>query len=347
MSLRRIAPTRLSPIGLDIGTHEIRAVQLARTGSGDSLVCRAIFPRHVDPSDYQPMERDEAAWMTGVLARKGFVGDRIAVIAPHGSCSAHIVELPARESGAPKDVIARAEIARTRRCPPDRFELASWYLPQRGRTDRGMAIACEKSQLEACIDSLEGAGMVPVAVDLEETAFARACAPALAADADAIHAMLRIGWNSTMGVLALGETVVYTRRFEIGVGRFVCRFRDRTGLSWNDASRVLDCNTPDAEQPDAFEKVARSMWSDLATRLGAEIDTAVTYVTHAHRSAPIGRVLVSGYGAGRPEVLTTLDDILGMPVSPADCWPGSDPIGDAGESARYAVAAGLAGRFDA
>jgi Tfp pilus assembly PilM family ATPase len=347
MSLRRIAPTRLSPIGLDIGTHEIRAVQLARGGSGDSLVCRAVFPRHVDPSDYQPMERDEAAWMAGVLARKGFVGDRVAVIAPHGSCSAHIVELPARESGAPKDVIARAEIARTRKCPPDRFELATWYLPQRGRTDRGMAIACEKPQLESCLDALEGAGLVPVAVDLEETAFARACAPALSADPDAIHAMLRIGWNSTMGVLSLGETVVYTRRFEVGVGRFVCRFKDRTGLSWNDASRVLDTNSPDAEEPDAFEEVARSMWADLAETLGAEIDTAVTYVTHAHRSAPIGRVLVSGYGGGRAEVLSTLDEILGMPVSPADCWPGADAVGDAGECARYAVAAGLAGRFDA
>lgn len=347
MNIRRIAPLRLSPIGLDIGAAEIRAIQLSRSGTKDTVVCRAVFPRHVDPSNYQPMERDEAAWMAGVLARKGFVGNRVAVIAPHGSCSAHIVDLPARESGAPKDVIARAEIARTRKCSPDLFELASWYLPQRGRTDRGMAIACERSHLVACLDALEGAGLVPVGVDLEETSFARACGPALAEDPEAIHAMLRMGWNSTMGVLSLGETVVYTRRFEIGVGRFVCRFRDRTGLSWSDAHRVIESRDSESDQPDVFEQAARPLWSGLGAQLGAVIDTAVTYVTHAHRNAPIGRVLVSGYGGWRPELISNLDDILGMPVSAADCWSGAEGIGDPGESARYAVAAGLAARYDA
>lgn len=347
MNRPRFPSLSLSPIGLELGGGEVRAVQLARTGDGDGVVCHAAFPRAEGPGPAGVVTPDEAAWITGVLERRGFVGRKVSVIAPHGSCSAHIVDLPDRDSGAPAEVIARAEIARNRRCPPDRFELATWYLPQRGRTDRGLAFACERSELEEHLNSLESAGLEPVGVDLEETALARACEPALRAEPDAIHAMLRIGWNATLGVLTLGQTVVYTRRFEVGVGRFLTRFRERAGLSWNDACRVLDAASPGADEPDAFETAARSLWTELACELGPEIDTAVTYVTHAHRTAPVGCVQLAGFGASRPECLTLLDEALGMPVRPAE--PGVIRSGedrDGPDLARCAVALGLAGRYD-
>ncbi len=339
---------RLSPIGLDIGAAEIRAVQLCRRAGGVAPVCSAVFPRLTEPGPARPLSASEASWIAGVLRRRGFVGNRVSVFAPHGACSAQVVELPDRDSGAPAELIARAEIARHRRCAPDRFELATWYLPQRGRGERGLAVACERSDLEAFLDALEAGGLTPVGVDLEETALARACSDELSAEGDSIHAMLRVGWNATLGVLALGGTVVYTRRFEIGVGTAVARLRSAAGISWNDAARMLDCEPASEREPDRFESHARPMWSALAETLGAEIDTAVTYVTHAYRAAPIGRVFLAGYGASRPEVVTGLDAALGMSVQPADGWlPAGDRSPASSRNARLAVAAGLAGRFDA
>jgi hypothetical protein len=336
---------RLSPIGLDIGAAEIRAVQLCRRPDGDAALCTAVFPRLTEPGPSRALEAKEAAWIAGVLQRRGFVGNRVSVFAPHGSCSAQIVDLPDRESGAPAEVIARAEIARNRRCAPDRFELATWYLPQRGRGERGLAVACERAELEGLLDALEAGGLVPVGVDLEETALARACLPDLAAEPDSIHAMLRIGWNATLGVLTLGPTVVYTRRFEIGVGATLARVRRSAGVSWNDACRVIESDDAASERPDAFETHARSLWGSLAEQLGHEIDTAVTYVTHAYRTAPIGRVLLAGYGAARPELFAGLDAALGMPVHAANPRY-SETAGSDTRNARLAVAAGLAGRFD-
>lgn len=335
---------RLSPIGLDIGAAEIRAVQLCRRQDADEVVCSAVFPRLSEPGPARQLGTSEAAWMAGVLERRGFAGNRVSVFAPHGSCSAQIIDLPDRDSGAPAEVIARAEIARNRRCAPDRFELATWYLPQRGRGERGLAVACERTELEAHLDALEAGGLVPVGVDLEETALARACHTDLAAEPDSIHAMLRIGWNATLGVLSLGPTVVYTRRFEIGVGPAIAKIRDNAGLSWNDAARVIDSDAATSEQPDPFETAARSMWAALVESLGREIDTAVTYVTHAYRTAPIGRVLIAGYGAARPEVVSGLDAALGMSVHAADAW--NPEAGAIPAPSRLAVAAGLAGRFD-
>lgn len=337
---------KLSPIGLDISAVEVRAVQICRRSTGDTLVCSAVFPRLTEPGPPRALGVDEAAWIAGVLQRRGFLGNRVSVCAPHGSCSAQIVDLPDRQSGAPAEVIARAEIARNRRCAPDRFELATWYLPQRGRGERGMAVACDRGELEGLLDALESGGLVPVGVDLEETALARACMTDLHAEPDSIHAMLRIGWNATLGVLSLGPTVVYTRRFEVGVGATIARLRQNAGISWNDAGRVIESDAPGADQPDAFETHARMMWTTLAEQLGRDIDTAVTYVTHAYRTAPIGRVLLAGYGASRPEMVTGLDASLGMSVHAANAWSPDATRKFEEQHARLAVAAGLAGRFD-
>jgi Tfp pilus assembly PilM family ATPase len=347
---RRAGPGR-SSIGLDIGASEVRAVQFFRAGGAADAGARppvvrdAVFPRRGDPGPYAAPDAEEMAWIAGVLARRGFQGVRVTLLAPDGACSTHVVDLPDRDSGAPAEAIARAEVARARRCAPDRFELASWYLPKRGRTERGMAVACDSARLAALLDAAEAGGLSPAAVDLEEAALARACHPELAAEPDAVHAVLRVGWNSTLGVLTLGELVLYTRRFEVGVGHLLGRFRDRCGLSWHDARRVLDAHDPVGERPDAFEQGARTVWSALAERLGSELDTAITYVSHAHRSASVGRVWLAGYGAGRPELLGGLDEILGMPVAPADGW--NRTSADGPRNARLAVAAGLAGRFDA
>ena len=334
--------SELSPIGLDIGAGEIRAVQLCRSGPDVSIACSAVFPRRCEPGVIGPISAEEALWLAETLARKGFVGRRVSVFAPHGACSVHVVDLPSRESGAPTEVIARAEIARTQRCSPDRFELATWYLPQRGRTERGLAVACEREDLDDHLDAIEGAGLTVVAVDLEDLALSRSCRSVTGQEQEAIHALLRIGWNATLGVLSLGDGVIYTRRFEFGVGAALGKIRDRAGISWNDAVRVIGSE----QATGAFEDAARPLWSNLAEDLGAEIDTAITYVTHTHRTAPVGQVVVAGYGTGRPELIDTLDDILGMPVRAADCWDGADLSMASSMRARLAVAAGLARRFD-
>jgi len=339
--------SRLSPIGLDIGVSEVRAVQLCRGPDGDAMVCSAVFPRASEPDPSQPLQAGEAAWIAGVLERRGFVGKQVSVFAPYGSCSAQVVDLPDRGSGAPVELIVRSEIARNRRCAPDSFQLATWYLPHRGRGEHGLAVACERDDLEAMLDALEAGGLTPLGVDLEETALARACLTDLTTEPDSIHAMLRIGWKATLGVLSLGPTVVYTRRFEIGVGPFLTRLRERTGVSWNDACRVLESDSSDAEAPDTFETLARTMWEGLVEQLGREIDTAVTYVTHAYRTAPIGRVLLAGYGAVRPDVIAGLDTALGMFVQPANPAFGTPAGPHAAHNPRLTVAAGLAGRFDA
>lgn len=331
----------LSPVGLDIGPAEVRAVQMRGSPGSAEVVAHAVFPRMGEPETGANITAEEARWIAEVLGRRGFQGSRVSVAAPAGSCSAHIIDLPSRDSGAPVATIARAEVARARRCAPDAFELATWYLPARGRAEQGLAVACERPRLEAWLDALEGGGLGVVGVDVEESALARGGSPAWAGEKDAIHVVLRIGWDTSLAVLVNAGTVVYTRRIEAGASTMVGRLRERANLSWSNAARVIKASTPDDPAPDVFEAHARTGWARLTERLGGDVDTAVTYVSHAYRGAEIGRVVVCGYGGHRPEVLKGLDECLGMPVV-----AGGADLTDGATSSRLVLAAALAGRFD-
>ncbi|MEM9373619.1 MAG: pilus assembly protein PilM [Planctomycetota bacterium] len=341
-----------SPIALDINSWEVRAVQLTGDAGSHTLYRAGILPRLRQPGVSDPIGRDEVESLVAMLRRRGFEGDRVVIAAPPAACASQVLTLPDRESGAPIETIARAEIARARRDGMSGFELAAWYLPPRGRTEQGMTVACDHAGLCARLDVFEQAGLETVAVDLEETALQRACDPPTGEpEADgAIDAVLNIGWDVSLGALTLGGVVVYTRRIAFGVADLIRKLAERTGIDVSDAGRLLS----DAERLDpsigTMHAATQSGWTRLAHALASEIDTSVTYVSHAYRQAPIGKVTLAGFGANCPAIREILDEVLGMPVRAYGSGPegpgvlrGCSPA----DRGRLATAYGLARRFDA
>lgn len=341
-------PGSYSPIGLEINSWEFRALQL-RGGPDSCVVHRsAVLPRSSQPSESPAIDHEECAELAEMLARNGFRGNRVAITAPGAACSSQILKLPDRASGAPIETIARAEVARSSR-EVGGFALAAWYLPDRGRGEQGLAVACEQEALDGRLDALETGGLRPVAVDLEEAALQRACHnPQNEQSESTIDAILQVGWDVSLGVLTLDGSVVYTRRIGFGVADMVLRLADRSGLVPCDAGRLLSV---DADGPGVLSGMANwsvQGWNRLARALAGEIDTAVTYVSHAYRRAGIGGVVLTGFGNQRPELCETLDHTLGMPVR-AFGSDGSHPALAEMRPAprgRLAVAFGLARRFD-
>lgn len=330
-------PRRVSPIGLDFSPAEIRMVQVIGTPDQFEIFRSAVIPRRGPIESWTQLASIDAEALAGTLFRRGFSGDRVTIAAPREACSTHLVDLPARDSNAPVDAIARAEVGRAKRCDPGSFELAAWYLPSRGRGEQGVAVACDRTQLESRITSLEAIGLRVVGVDLVEWGLCRTFGPLLAAEPESVHAVVQVGWASTTGVLTIGGRVVYTRQFSRGISNLFERLCGRTTLSSRDAAAFLDTMPDDADGSPGDLMVRRS-WASLGKDLAAELDTAVTYVTHMYRSAPVGSIFLSGYGADRAELAGEFDRVMGMPVHRADTSRGGH---------RLELATGLAGRFDA
>ena len=347
---------KLSSIGLEIDAHEFRAVQLMRTRNVDHVVAWAVFPRQemIDSTQQTSLpDAEELRWAGSVLARRGFVGNKVSITPSTSVCSSHVIELPPADSGAPIDQLARMEIARERRCSPEDIEFGYWALPQRGKAQETLAVACPRSTVDSTLDLYEESGFVVTGLDLLELAVCRGGEArgqvADPADAQEINTHLHIGWTSSLAILTLGEKVIYVRRIEHGASQVWDVAMNRFQLSISGAEFVL---TDESSEDDIASKhlVNQASWSGLAKTLSDELDIAIAYISHAHRMAPFGKIELSGYGATNPYINKSLDQVLGIPIQaagPAALLCKIEPV-ERGWSiaSRLSTAFGLAARYD-
>lgn len=352
------AKTKLSAIGLEIDAHEFRAVQLVQTAHGINTLAWAIFPRKVlggFESRTALPEPDELRWASSILERRGFVGHLVSIASPTSACSSHVIELPPVDSGAPIEQLARIEVARARRCSPGEFELGYWSLPSRGRTQESLAVACPRTVIDQTMETFASGGFVIAGMDLMELAIQRGSQAGLATVENEINASLHIGWNSSLAVLSLGETVIYVRRIERGARSVWDLATERYRLSSEGADAIVD-DMQSYEPTDASIKIRKELWSGFSTEIVSELDVAMTYVSHSYRSSPFGKIRLSGYAAANPAVIDRLDKVLGIDVVYAPpraiVERANGESGDAAmekvwsQACRLTAAFGLAARFD-
>lgn len=332
--------TQISPIGLVHDSNEFRAVQLIRSRSGVKPIACVDFPRMIGRSG--PVDAEEYRWAGELLARRGMVGNSISIIPDSAWCSSHMLELPPVTDQNAKLQLARAEIARSLKCPPNEFELGTWDLPAKGRTNESMAISCKRSDLDKTLDRLQEAGMDALSVDLMELAVSRTLAELV--QSDDITGVLHIGWDGSLLVIQNQGAIVYQRRVEEGLADIHRRLCEQFALE-DAAARYLIERMHKGELEE-HERPARMVWQALIRSLSENLDVAIGYVSHAYRMAELGSVYLSGYGASNEDLHSEIDQRIGMPVHTLSA-PTLLSAGVAPEQcARFTIPYGLAARFD-
>ena len=216
--LAAIAGAGVSPIGLDIGSRWVKAVQLERVADPGEGAPRASsgrwrvraaagYPRIVE-GDVGDEGGEAATELTGrelellerVLWRQDFRGRRVVVGASHKDVEMHTLELPPVEPEALGEV-ARSEIVRLRSrgvtapgsavaqghepVATGGFEFAAWEMPRRSgpRGEGGkrswLAAAVGHEAAKRRLDSLESIRLRPTALTAGVAALARAADPSV------------------------------------------------------------------------------------------------------------------------------------------------------------------------
>jgi Tfp pilus assembly PilM family ATPase len=350
--------TTRSSIGLDIDDHEFRAVQLVREQDTIRASAWAVFPRlgndraSSDESFGLPGE-EELEWASSILSRRGFKGTSITCAPRTRDCTQHVFELPPPESGAPLDQLARVEIERARKCAPNDFEMGYWSLPQRGRTSETMAVVCPRRIVDSMISTYASVGLDTVGIDLAEVAITRGASEQLSCNSSGgepmIDTVLHLGWGSALAIVTLGDRIVYVRRVARGVSDVWDQATNRYGLSTQSARAIIgDFDTP--EHDAQLDKVRSGCWNALSKEIASELDVAVAYVSHSFRMVPLGRIIMSGFGAQNTSLRTQIDNTLGIPlvgVAPKALQEAIPSSSQGDLPSRLAFAYGLAARFDA
>jgi Tfp pilus assembly PilM family ATPase len=336
-----------SPIGLDIGRHSVKAVQLSGVRGGWRMSAAAMVPRE-DPS--AELSAAEVHAVAQVLGRQGFVGNTVVVAAPGEKILGGILETPPASSGAPMEVIARTELAAMHRVEPGGFEMACWELPGgRGREGtRVMAAACPHAFAHPYLDLLEAGGLDVLAMDTESTASARMCA-STAAGQLAMLPLVDLGWSAARLMLLHQGTVTYERRLsELGLGSLRAVLVEQLKFD----ATVADFLLKEIGLGEAKGGAELVQLEEAHAAIGAHLDplvrelgSALAYAEHEYGQLGEPVVQMMGGGAVLPGAAGYLADLMGLGVSPLtsamrmECTESTRRLG---ETPLLNVAAGLA-----
>jgi Tfp pilus assembly PilM family ATPase len=312
MMLRRV----YSPIGLDVTTRCIRALQLVRRRAGWRLHAAAALERtgvQLDAPWIAPSEA-EYARLAGVLERQGFEGTDVVMAAPSDRVVASVIELPPRASGAPIAQLAAAELGRVHKVDPTSLQVAYWEVPSpvRSTATEYLVAGCTEQSALDLIDPPERAGLIVRALDVRALALRRACGPALGAPG-AIDAILCMGWNHTTLLFVVDGVVTFQRALEGVDGRTLTTSAAQklritpeavAALVLRHAECSLSSGTPARRQ---IEREIAACLSTHVENVAVQFNVSCAYISRRYPDRTLNTALVSGEFGTVPGVVERLE----------------------------------------
>jgi Tfp pilus assembly PilM family ATPase len=382
MKGKRLQTRTRTPIGIDVGSRVVKAVQFGRDRWGGGkwqVVAATQIPRSEvaqggpsgpspagagGPASAQvaaqalgqskPLTADEVRRLAGTLERQGFAGSDVVLAVPTDKLSTSVLDLPPRASQAPLEQITRMELARAHKVAPDSFEMGCWDLPAAARATKAtpvMAVACTHADANAIIDPFEAEGFKARALDVRPAAIARAC-DALVGNPNTLTAILDVGWTAAALSLMHQGVVIYGRTLgDGGISKLYQTLANRLGLE-DDVIDYLLGETGLGDAGPAGAAAARRGPVDAGGLIAAHFEAAVeelkvslTYAQHQYHETAVSRLLLVGGGACIPGVAAHLSKTLGVETrtaAPADTAASAPAVAGVCASPALMLAMGLA-----
>ncbi len=311
-------------VGLDIGARHVAAAKVRVAGARFEVLEAARWER-CEPG--QPLSTLEAQRVMDVLARRGMSEAEIVVALPPARQISAVMELPARGTGAPVDLLARDELARLNRCEAATLQCANWDLPAAGRGRAGaetgavMAVGCVTTEVASFVEPLIDAGADVAAVDARGPALCRGAGLMRGGVGSPVLTMaLDIEDDGAVLVVLVDRVVVYERALpEARLEALVQRVGKRLGLSADDAGLVLETCTVERAQGGGAVRMAIAEYADdVAREVGISVGYAAQRFPQAASDKARPALVLTGRGGEVPLLPARLSERLTFEAKPPE-----------------------------
>lgn len=303
---------RCTPIGIDIGARAVKLVQLSADGTRVLESGRWELPLEAHPGS-----PDFAAHAIQALkqARDGkrFKGrDAVVCLSPRQYVVQN-VRVPKAEPFQ-NEQAARQEVQNRLPFAAQEAELRFIESAEVRQTDgikrEVIVLACHRPVLDQMLSVVEGAGYLPVAVDVEPTALLRVYQRQYRRDEDrdARAMFVHIGHTSTGVFIAQGDEILFIKNLDLGGRHFDEAVAKHLEMSLPEAlslRRRNDDRRADQQDLEVAQSVNESC-RPVIERLMNEISLCVRYHSVTFRGQPLKRLVLAGGEATQP-----LADALG------------------------------------
>jgi type IV pilus assembly protein PilM len=338
---------RCGPIGIDIGSRSIKLVQLNSDRTEIREAVRWDLPAADDPKTRTPRIVQALG-----QAREGraFRGRDAVLCLAAGNVFVQNIRVPQCTGDELRQVI-HAEAAS--RVAFDAVETELRYL-EADNVRQGDAIrrevillACPRPAVQYLLDVADGAGLTPVAIDVEPTAMLRCYSAQFRRDADQQMRMMfvNVGASITTALIARGDHPMFIKRVDFGgnlldesVARSLkMKLAEAAALRRHNGDRRADRRDPEIAR--GIDQATRP----LLDRLAHELSMCIRYYSVTFRGEPLSRIVLGG-GEATTALADALHERLDVPCELGNPLRVFQPSALPGRIGQWDIATGLAMR---
>lgn len=359
-SLRKRGAASPSPIGVDFAAQRLNMVQTAPSPDGRVLHAALSLPYPLERAQLLEDPRLLKQFVRDALQAAPFAGRRVvSVLSPS---EVRILPLTVHVPGGQSESQAVAKAVREQLGAAAAASVVDYYLVRSveaaGPEKQVLAAVAASANVLSYLETLRGAGLEPVALDIGPAAIARLLA-AMQEDFDQSVLLINFGASKSYLTVIWGRRLMLDREIDFGEMQLVDRLSRALGLSTEVALALLrehGIGTPAGAPhqagaaPDIGRTVREILYQEFAA-LAEELVRTQVYVASRTRGSAISRVYLNGSVARYRHIQERVEELVRLPVElldPLKAFQGavlSEPVGS--DTHGIALATGLALRGEA
>lgn len=302
-------------VGLDIGSHSIKVVQL--TGSSKALTLLSYAIQELSPGtivDGEVVNREHLIDTVHDVVRQAGIKSSNKNIHSAVSGRSVIVRRIPMEKMSEQDARQAIQWEAEQHIPFRIDEVSLDFKIINPEISPGqmevLLVAAKKEVVDLHRGILQGAGLKPATVELEQFSLQRAYQHAYRPSGDECVTILNIGAEVTNMIVIKNGLPSFNRDLSIGGSRFVEALQRSLGLEYEVALGVLKGNVPDGISSDEVHTAIGRVIEELSTSIRRSF---ITYQASGENSR-IDKMYISGGCSLMPGLATILSEQHGLPV---------------------------------
>jgi len=303
-----------SLIGLDIGSHTVKAVEIeAQPGGGHRLVNFGISePLHEAIVDGEIMDRQLVTDAIANLLETRGIKTRSVVAAVSGRAVIvkKITMQNLNQDDARQAILWEAE----QHVPYDINDVSLDFEvlgpAADGKQQQVLLVAAKKDMVLSFADLIREAGLTPVVIDVDSFAIQNALSANYDFAPGEVIAILNVGSEITNINIVQNGVPYFTKDLQIGGASFVDAVQRRYNVTREVAAAALAGQRADLDVAPVVEQTCES----LATAL----ERAQAYLRTTGETGPIARIMLAGGGSLTPGLVPFLETRFSVPTEIAN-----------------------------
>lgn len=302
-----------SSVGLDIGSHSVKVVELFRSGKSLKLSKYAVV--ELTPgtmNDGEVINRDHLVESIKDAMAKAGIKTRSVNSAVSGR-SVIVRRIPMEkmtEAQARQAIHWEAEQHIPFRVDEVSIDFKILNEESAPGQMEVLLVAAKKEVIHLHRSLIQGAGIRTSSVDLEQFALLRAYQNSYHPSNDDCVTILNVGSDNTNLVIAKGGVPSFNRDIALGGSRFIEAIQRSLGLEYQAAEKVLKGDMPEG----VTEVDVRNAVSSVLEELSTSVRRSFISFQASGESSRIDKLLISGGCSLMPGLAETLSEHHGLPV---------------------------------